>query len=96
MALANRLNLSLLLDEMNIGVTSVGSYPLFAVMGDCETMCPKCVRDNRTLIEANTLESEGCDRDWALIGIDINYEDEEMLCVHCGNFIPSAYGDETE
>ena len=32
--------------------------------------------------------------EWRVIGCDINYEDNELRCVYCGERIESAYGEE--
>jgi len=31
--------------------------------------------------------------DWRLVGVEINYEDTDLYCCHCGEQIESAYGD---
>jgi hypothetical protein len=62
-----------------------GGYPIFHVTVDCDELCAKCANEH-----GHTNEPKD---DWQIIGSDINWEDENLLCVHCGERIKSAYGD---
>lgn len=64
-----------------------GGYPLYYITKDCGVLCPKCVNENIELL------SDPYDPQWYIVGYDINYEDSDLYCDHCGERIESAYGD---
>jgi hypothetical protein len=66
-----------------------GGYPLFAITSDGAALCKKCAATERALIGTTT----GTDG-WCVVGIDINYEDPELFCDHCGDRIESAYAED--
>lgn len=33
---------------------------------------------------------------WRIVAQDVNWEDQDMICVHCNKKIESAYGDDDE
>ena len=68
-----------------------GGYPLYYLMQDCETMCPACVNANRESIDKAYADEDG---QWNVIGVDANWEDENMYCCHCNKKIESAYGED--
>lgn len=68
-----------------------GGYPIFYVCADGECLCPKCVAENRELIES---APEYLDDQWNVIGQDINWEDSSMYCAHCNSRIESAYAED--
>ena len=74
-----------------------GGYPVYAVMADGEALCPRCVRESVRLILAatHTLEPASWD-DWRLAGAQVNWEDSDLYCAHCGNPIEAAYTPDTE
>ena len=63
-----------------------GGYPLYYVCTDGGVLCSKCVNDNIKM----TSDPEA-ERDWRVVGVDINYEDNELFCDHCGERCESAY-----
>lgn len=69
-----------------------GGYPKFALMGDCEPICHNCAEENYRRIVSDILQ--GYDKSFQIIGVDINWEDEDMICCNCNNKIPSAYGED--
>ena len=69
-----------------------GGYPKFAVMSDGECMCALCVKENFPLIARATRDDDKWGG-WSLVGVDINWEDQDMTCAHCGESIESAYGE---
>ena len=75
--------------------TFPGGYPCYAVMADCMPLSHKAVKDNYRLIYRAT-QSPGTDTQWELIGIDINWEDNDLYCEHTGDLIESAYGEDNE
>lgn len=73
--------------------TDIGGYPLFYVFKDGSLCCPNCANGNIAAIDAERNNSHG---GWALDGYDTNWEDTELACDHCGEFIPSAYEKEAD
>lgn len=68
--------------------TDLGGYPLVYVCADGSELCPKCANDNIKLTANPRAE-----RDWRIVAVDINYEDDSLNCDHCGGIIKPAYGD---
>jgi len=64
-----------------------GGYPLFYLTKDCDALCPDCVNKNIDLV------SDPDDPQWYVVGYDVNYENEELVCDNCNSKIPSAYGE---
>jgi hypothetical protein len=68
-----------------------GGYPMFIVMADGEALCMDCARvEYRQIARASRYNLRDC---WQPAGVDINYEDSELCCCHCGERIESAYAD---
>lgn len=68
-----------------------GGYPLYLVMRDAGAMCMDCARDEyRQIARANRY---GLRDGWQPADVDINWEDTELRCDHCGDRIESAYGE---
>lgn len=67
-----------------------GGYPLFYITKDAGALCPKCVNENLELL------SDIDDPQWYIVGCEINYEDDNMYCDHCGEQIESAYGSDSD
>ena len=63
-----------------------GGYPLFAVTSDGACLCHKCCSTERESIGTTT-----GDDGWCVAGLDINYEDSELLCDNCGTVVEAAY-----
>lgn len=62
-----------------------GGYPLHLVMDDCECLCVKCARENWRGIAWPTVTGQ---RDgWRAVGAEINWEDPDLMCAHCGQRI---------
>lgn len=67
-----------------------GGYPKMLILGDCETVCPSCAKENYRLIsEATRL---GGLKEWAVFGVGVHWEGEAIECAHCGALTESAYG----
>ena len=66
-----------------------GGYPLFYLMADGGTLCPKCQNDAR-----ETDEECPDDDQWRAVAVDVNWEDSDLYCDHCGDRIESAYAEE--
>jgi hypothetical protein len=61
-----------------------GGYPLYYVVVDGGALCPDCAR----MAEREGL---GVDAAWAVVGADVNYEDDALYCDHCGRKIEPSY-----
>lgn len=78
-----------------------GGYPVYAVMGDGGSLCPKCVKEElRTVVRAThdhevteSLCSRYLDTAWVVAGAEVNWEDPDLTCDHCYKPIESAYGE---
>jgi hypothetical protein len=78
--------------------TSLGCYPLFYVAADGESLHPKCVLENIWSVARAVRDSQrkgfAPDRNWQVVGIEINWEDPDMQCAHCNERIESAYAED--
>jgi hypothetical protein len=66
-----------------------GGYPLFGLFSDGEACCHRCASTERKQI-GTTTGSDG----WQLVAVEVNWEDPELFCAHCGSRIESAYAEE--
>lgn len=66
--------------------TSLGCYPLFGIFHDGGACCHGCAKTERASI-GTTTGNDG----WQLVALDINWEDSDLYCDHCGTRIESAY-----
>ena len=64
-----------------------GGYPLFYTTEDGGILCPKCCNEN------NELLNDEFDKQWFVIGYEVNWEDDNIYCDHCYEKIESAYGE---
>lgn len=62
-----------------------GGYPLFGIFSDGGICCNRCAKTERASI-GTTTGNDG----WQLVAIEVNWEDPELFCDHCGNRIESA------
>lgn len=72
-----------------------GGYPKFFIMADGEVLSFESAKENWELISAALLHP-GTDKQWEVLASDINWEDEDLYCVHSGKKIPPAYGEDSE
>jgi hypothetical protein len=72
-----------------------GGYPILYVFADGGACCPACANRNIADIDsANRGEGRrNSHGGWALGGWDVNYEDADLHCDHCGKPIDAAYAD---
>lgn len=70
-----------------------GGYPMYIVRNDGGVLCPTCAKDNYAEIAHDTVK--GWKTGWDVMGADVNWEDSDLYCEHCGNQIESAYGEES-
>lgn len=65
-----------------------GGYPIVYTFADCAPCCPACAnRENGSDASPTSDEDQ-----WRLVGQEIHWEGEPLICEHCGAEIPSAYG----
>jgi hypothetical protein len=65
-----------------------GGYPLFALTNDGACLCKDCAKTERNTI-GTTTGSDG----WTVEALDVNWEDPDLYCDHCGSRIESAYAE---
>jgi len=63
-----------------------GTYPVFYVANDYNTICATCVQENLEQCQDSN------DSEWFVTGHGINYENYSCICGHCSQTIESAYG----
>ncbi len=68
-----------------------GGYPLFFLCDDGAALCCDCVKAERRQILESIAHNQH--DGWRVIGQDINWEDDMLLCDNCSDHIESAYGD---
>ena len=68
------------------GYTTLGHYPLFAITSDGGALCRHCCQIEREAI-ATTTGSDG----WCVVALEINYENADLFCDHCGKQIEATY-----
>jgi hypothetical protein len=71
-----------------------GGYPIYYLAADNGCFCPDCANGkNGSLCQFPTLDPE-CpdDRQWRIVGQDVHWEGEPIICDNCGAAIESAYG----
>ena len=70
-----------------------GGYPTYFLCDDGEGLCRACaVKERRNILESVAHKTND---GWRVVALDINYEDSQLFCAHCGEQIESAYGDDT-
>lgn len=74
-----------------------GGYPKYFLAADGGAISFEAAQENKDLIlaECSNLDPRTWDG-WKVIGVDINWEDEDLHCAHTGKPIPSAYGSDEE
>ena len=66
-----------------------GGYPVYYICADGGVLCPDCVDAEKELIDV----ADESDRQWMVIGQEINYEDNQLYCDNCNKRIEAAYAD---
>lgn len=72
------------------GPYAPGRYPCYFIADDGEPLSFEAVRENYKLVLRAVREQNN--NGWRVVGVDINYEDEDLICAHTYKHIPSAYG----
>lgn len=66
-----------------------GGYPLYFVTNHGCALSFDAVRDNLQSIMGDLVRDDYC----KIVGCDVNYEDDDLVCDHTGEPIESAYVD---
>lgn len=69
-----------------------GGYPMFFITEDGGTLSFATAWNERALIARAIVD--GYDKQWRVIGADVNWEDPELFDDHSGNRIESAYAED--
>jgi hypothetical protein len=68
-----------------------GGYPLYFVTADGAALSFAAARaERRNILQA--IAWDDTNSGWRVIGMDVNWEDSELVCDHTGDRIESAYG----
>ena len=68
-----------------------GGYPLYFITNDGAALSFKAAKDNARLIIESIAHNM---RDgWRIVAMDVNWEDDSLLCDATFEQIPSAYGE---
>ncbi len=62
-----------------------GGYRLYYVTADGGFLCAECANENKDLTE------DPDDPQWFIVGCDVNYEDPDLICDHCGKELSPEY-----
>lgn len=68
-----------------------GGYPKALITADGGCLCADCVKKEWRQICEESFENTNCG--FRVAGVDVNYENTELYCDHCGKQMESAYGD---
>lgn len=66
-----------------------GGYPCFAITSDGAALCAHCTK--REMGSIVTAIAQHLSDGWAVEAIEINWEDANLYCGHCGQRIEHAY-----
>lgn len=66
-----------------------GGYPLAAITADGACLCADCVKKEWQLICAESFENTNCG--FRIAGVDVNWENTDLHCDHCGKHMQCAY-----
>jgi hypothetical protein len=70
--------------------TSIGSYPIYFMCWDGETLSYNSVKENYELV-CEAIENKDKHSGWYVIGYGINWENEELIDADTGEKIECAY-----
>lgn len=78
--------------QLRVGAyTSVGSYPIYFIMADEAALSFSAAKENALLI--GRAIRDGYEKQWVVMGAEINYENANLYCSHSGERIESAYAE---
>ena len=69
-----------------------GGYPIYFITSDGEALSFETVIDELPLI-MSAIRDNDRRSGWRVVGVDVNYEDNELYDAHTSEKIESAYGD---
>jgi hypothetical protein len=69
-----------------------GLYPLYFITNDGAALSFKAAKQERRLILEAIRDQDNSG--WCIVGMDINWEDAELICDHTNERIESAYGED--
>lgn len=72
--------------------TSVGSYPVYFITADGESLSFKAVMENLWQIARAIRDKDN--NQWRIIAANINWEIPDLTCSHTNERIESAYAEE--
>lgn len=72
-----------------------GGYPVYFIAADGEALSFKAVKENQALV-TEAMNNSGTDKQWEVIGYQINWEDENLYCAHSNDLIECAYPSDKE
>jgi len=71
-----------------------GGYQMYFICEDGEALSFAAARANLRLCLHAKAYPQYRERQWAIIAVEINWEDAELTCADTGERIPPAYGSE--
>jgi hypothetical protein len=69
-----------------------GGYPMYLICSDGAPLCFGCGESEARNVMSAIDRKDGSG--WRVLVCDINYEDDDLRCEHCGEQIESAYGED--
>lgn len=72
-------------------LTFPGCYQLYLMTSDGAALCFSCARKEFRQVACDFLNNY--QTGWKIDGCEINYEDNDLTCYHCGKSIPASYGE---
>lgn len=66
--------------------TDLGSYPVCHICYDGGIICADCANAHGHVDKPND--------EWRIIASDVNWENTELYCDHCGEHLEPAYGED--
>ena len=69
-----------------------GGYPKVLITADGGCLCVECARKEFRQICAESFQNTNCG--FRVAGVDVNWENTELYCDHCGKRMESAYGED--
>lgn len=69
-----------------------GGYRKVLITADGACLCSDCVKKEFKLIAQESFDNSNCG--FRAFGVDVNWENSELYCDHCGNRLPPEYGED--
>lgn len=68
-----------------------GGYPHYFLLADGEALAFEVARENASLIRDAIIAND--QSDWQVVGMEVNWENNDLYCAHSEVQIESAYGE---